>query len=65
VQGIGRQPQRAPDVASERHRREQTTWYRLVQQHSATFFAQASSSSVSPSSIWPMANSQQPAASSQ
>jgi hypothetical protein len=38
------QPQRAPDGAPvhyERHRREQTTLYRLVQQHAATFFAQA------------------------
>ena len=44
VQAIGRQPQRAPDVAPvryERHRPEQTTLYRLVQQHAATFFAQA------------------------
>jgi hypothetical protein len=44
VQAIGRQPQRAPDGASvhyERHRPEQTTLYRLVQQHAATFFAQA------------------------
>jgi hypothetical protein len=44
VQAIGRQPQRAPDGASvhyERHRPEQTTRYRIVQQHAATFFAQA------------------------
>jgi hypothetical protein len=44
VQAIGRQPQRAPDgppVHYERHRPEQTTLYRLVQQHAATFFAQA------------------------
>jgi hypothetical protein len=44
VQAIGRQPQRAPDGASvhyERRRPEQTTLYRLVQQHAATFFAQA------------------------
>jgi hypothetical protein len=44
VQAIGRQPQRAPDgapVRYERHRPEQTTLYRLVQQHAATFFAQA------------------------
>jgi hypothetical protein len=43
VQAIGRQPQRAPDSASvhyECHRPEQTTLYRLVQQHAATFFAQ-------------------------
>ena len=41
---IGRQPQRAPDGASghyERHRPEQTTLDRLVQQHAATFIAQA------------------------
>ena len=44
MQTIGRQPQRAPDgtpVHYERHRPEQTTLYRLVQQHAATFFAQA------------------------
>ena len=44
MQGIGRQPQRAPDSALvnyERHRPEETTLYRLVQQHTATFFAQA------------------------
>jgi hypothetical protein len=44
VQAIGRQPQRAPDgtpVHYQRHRPEQTTLYRLVQQHAATFFAQA------------------------
>jgi urease alpha subunit len=43
VQAIGRQPQRAPDGAPvhyERHRPEQTTLYRLEQQHAATFFAQ-------------------------
>jgi len=43
VQAIGRQPQRAPDGAPlhyERHRPEQTTLYRLVQQHAATFIAE-------------------------
>jgi hypothetical protein len=43
VQAIGRQPRRAPDGAPvhyERHRPEQTTLYRLVQQHAATFFAE-------------------------
>jgi hypothetical protein len=38
VQAIGRQPQRAPDGAPvhyERHRPEQTTLDRLVQQHAA------------------------------
>ena len=38
------QPQRAPDGAPihyERHRPEQTTLYRRVQQHAATFFAEA------------------------
>ena len=43
MQATGRQPQRAPDGAPvhyERHRPEQTTLYRLVQQHAATFFAQ-------------------------
>jgi hypothetical protein len=44
VQAIGRQPQRAPDGAPvhyDRHGPEQTTLCRLVQQHAATFFAQA------------------------
>jgi hypothetical protein len=44
VQAIGRQLLRAPDGAPvhyERHRPEQTTLYRLPQQHTATFFAQA------------------------
>ena len=39
VQAIGRQPQRAPDGAplnNERLPPEQTTLYRLVQQHAAT-----------------------------
>ena len=49
MQAIGRQPHppiRAPDGAPvhyERHRPEQTTLYRLVQQHAATFFEQAGS----------------------
>ena len=41
---MGRWRQRAPDGAPvhyERHRLEQTTLYRLVQQHAATFIAQA------------------------
>ena len=44
MQAIGRQPHQAPEGAPvhyERHRPEQTTLYRLVQQHAATFFAQA------------------------
>ncbi len=44
MQAICRQPQRAPDGAPvhyERHRPEQTTLYRLVQQHAASFFAEA------------------------
>ena len=44
MQAIDRQPQRTPDGAPvhyERHRPEQTTLYRLVQQHAATFFEQA------------------------
>ena len=44
MQAIGRQPQLASDGAPvhyERHRPEQTTLYRLVQQHAATFFEQA------------------------
>ena len=44
MQAIGRQPQQAPDgtpVHYERHRPELTTLYRLMQQHAATFFAQA------------------------
>ena len=43
MQAIGRQVHRAPDGAPvhyERHRPEQTTLYRLVQQHAATFFAE-------------------------
>ena len=42
VQATGRQPHRAPvggPFHYERHRPEQTTLYRLVQQHAATFFA--------------------------
>ncbi len=42
MQSVGRKPQRAPDgvaVHYERHRPEQATLYRLVQQHAATFFA--------------------------
>ena len=43
MQLIGRQPNRAPGarVHYERHRPEQTTLYRLVQQHAATFFVEA------------------------
>mgnify|MGYP006053071557 FL=1 len=44
MQAIGRQPQQAPDgtpVHYERQRPELTTLYRLMQQHAATFFAQA------------------------
>jgi hypothetical protein len=40
VQASAQQPQRAPDGAPlhyERHRPEQTTLYRLVQQHAASF----------------------------
>jgi hypothetical protein len=43
VQAMSRQPQWAPDgepVLYERHRPEQTTLYRLVQQHAATFIAE-------------------------
>jgi hypothetical protein len=43
VQVIGRHPQRAPDgdtVHYERQRPEQTTQYRLVQQHATTFIAE-------------------------
>ena len=43
MQAISRQPQRAPDgtpVYYERRRPEQTTLYRLVQQHAATFIAE-------------------------
>jgi Transposase zinc-binding domain len=42
VQAISRPPQRAPDGAPlhyERHRPEQTTLYRLVQQHATSFIA--------------------------
>ena len=44
MQAINRQPRREPEGAPvdyERHRPEQTTLYRLVQQHAATFFEQA------------------------
>ncbi len=47
MQAIGRQPQRAPDGAAlhyERHRPEQTTLYRLVQQHAASFIAHTEAS---------------------
>ena len=43
MQATVQQPHRAPDgdrVRYERHRPEQTTLYRLVQQHAATFFAE-------------------------
>ena len=43
MQAIGLQPHRAPDgvtVHCERHRPEQTTLYRLVQQHAAIFSAE-------------------------
>ena len=45
MQANAAQPYPAPDGASvhyERHRPEQTTLYRLVQQHAATYFEQAS-----------------------
>ena len=44
MQAIGQQPQPAPDGAPiyyKHHRPDQTTVYRLVQQHTATFFEQA------------------------
>ena len=47
MQAIGRQPQGAPDGAPlhyERHRPEQTTLYRLVQQHAASFVAHTEAS---------------------
>ena len=47
MQAIGRQPQRTPDGAPlhyERHRPEQTTLYRLVQQHAASFVAHTEAS---------------------
>ena len=47
MHATGRQPQRAPDGAPlhyERHRPEQTTLYRLVQQHAASFIAHAEAS---------------------
>jgi len=43
VQAVGRPPQRVLDDAPvhyERHRPEQTTLYRLVQQHAARFIAE-------------------------
>jgi len=47
VQAVGRPPQRAPDGAPlhyGRHRPEQTTLYRLVQQHAASFIAHTQAS---------------------
>ena len=47
MQAVGRPPQRAPDGAPvhyERHRPEQTTLYRLVQQHAASFIAHTEAS---------------------
>ena len=47
MQAIGRQSHRAPDGAllhDERHRPENTTLYRLVQQHAAAFIAHAETS---------------------
>ena len=47
MQAIGRQPQRAPDGAPvhyERHRPEQTTLYRLVQEHAASVIADTEAS---------------------
>jgi hypothetical protein len=44
VQAVDRPSQRAPDGAPlhyERHRPENTTLYRLVQQHAASFIAHA------------------------
>ena len=44
MQASVQQPRRTPDGAPvhyERHRPEQTTLYRLVQQHAASFIAQA------------------------
>ena len=48
MRATGRQPQWAPACAPihyERHRPEQTTLYRLVQQHAATFFAETAAAS--------------------
>ena len=47
MQAVGQQSQRAPDGAPlhyERHRPEQTTLYRLVQQHAASFIAHTEAS---------------------
>ncbi len=47
MQAIGRHPQRVPDGAPvhyERHRPEQSTLYRLVQQHAASFIAHTEAS---------------------
>jgi len=49
VQAIGRQPRQAPvgaPIHCERRGPEQTTLYRLPQQHAATFFAEADSGPV-------------------
>ncbi|HSM21720.1 MAG TPA: transposase zinc-binding domain-containing protein, partial [Rubrivivax sp.] len=47
MRAVGRQPQRAPAGASvhcERHRPEQTTLYRLVQQHATSYIAHTEAS---------------------
>jgi hypothetical protein len=47
VRASAQQPQRGPDGAPlhyERHRPEQTTLYRLVQQHAASFIAHTEAS---------------------
>lgn len=47
MQAIGRQPKRVPDgppVHYERHRPEQSTLYRVVQQHTASFSAHTEAS---------------------
>lgn len=48
MQATAQQPQRAPDGAplhyDERHRPEQTTLYRLVQQHAGSFIAHTEAS---------------------
>lgn len=54
MQAIGLQPERAPDGAPvnyERRRLAQATLYRLVQQHAATFFAQAEAESCADESV--------------
>lgn len=54
MQAFGRQSEQAPDGAPvhyERRRLAQTKLYRLLQQHAATFFAQAEAEACADQSV--------------